>query len=472
MFRLFIEQCVLVAKEKQQETFETLLDVMEKHFAALKILDDEVENKLTRTASFSDLPSTSKKILIEECYQSLGSPSLVRQYSWEQIVDRTNCIRQLKISERLSTDKNEHKRTWENTIPCINSKPECMDWNSLGPVVNVPKINMQQQDQIEYMEVDKMDVSDQNNENNDTANLINPVEVESLETKTEKIQNSNASSEKKSYEEIKKKVRPLASSIPMKDKNSLHFFYKVTFFILLPIIIFLIAILLNPEKDVKFVCDHKSHFSNASIELRNKIYGQNKVISSLIEFLETYNSCTRLAVLIGSTGVGKSYTIDIIRRNFPNHNKIIQYTPPLNKVDINEISSYYCNLIVLENLRENDILDTLKLSSNILKLKNTCITVLAAINMEKVDRDLKRTIKLEANIKNITAAFSKVHYDVSIFGYNLLNEEVLEKCIVQAMENSHLKLREDQILEVKKSLLISNSGCKGAYAKVQIIGRE
>ncbi|XP_043503942.1 uncharacterized protein LOC122525290 isoform X2 [Polistes fuscatus] len=417
---------------------------MENHFAALKILDDE----------------------------GLGSPSLVRQYSCEQIVDRTNCVRQLKISERLLSDKNEHRKTWENTIPCINSKSEFMDWNSLKPVVNVPKSNMQQQNQIEYMEVDKMDVSDHNNEDNDTANLINPVEAESLETKTEKIQNSNASSEKKSYEELKKKVRPLATSIPMKDKNSLHFFYKVTFFILVPTIIFLIAILLNPEKDVKFVCDHKSDFSNASIELGKKIYGQNKVISSLIEFLETYNTCTRFAVLIGSTGVGKSYTIDIIRRNFPKHNKIIQYIPPLNKVDVNEISSYYCNLIVLENLRENDILDTLKLSSNILKLKNTCVTILAAINMEKVDRNLKRTIKLEANIKNITAVFSKVHYDVRIFGYNLLNEEALEKCIVQAMEDSHLKLRKDQILEVKKSLLVSNSGCKGAYAKVQIIGRE
>ncbi|XP_014598407.1 PREDICTED: uncharacterized protein LOC106783914 isoform X1 [Polistes canadensis] len=455
-----------------EESFETLLDVMEKHFAALKILDDEGENKLTRAASFSDLPSASRKILIEEYYQGLGSPNLVRQYSCEQIVDRTNCVRQLKISERLSSDKNEHRKTWENTIPRINSKSECMDWNSLGPVFDVPKTNMQQQNQIEYMEVDKMDVSDHNNENNDTANLINPVEAESLETMTEKIQNSNASSEKKSYEEIKKKVRPLASSISMKDKNSLHFFYKVTFFILVPIIIFLIAILLNPEKDVKFVCDHKSHFSNASIELGKKIYGQNKVISSLIEFLETYNTCTRLAVLIGSTGVGKSYTIDIIRRNFPNHNKIIQYTPPLNKIDVNEISSYYCNLIVLENLRENDISDTLKLSSNILKLKNTCITVLAAINMEKMDRNLKRTIKLEANIKNITVLFSKIDYDVNIFGYNLLNEEALEKCIIQAMEDSHLKLREDQILEVKKSLLLSNSGCKGAYAKVQIIGRE
>ncbi|XP_015176182.1 PREDICTED: uncharacterized protein LOC107066242 isoform X2 [Polistes dominula] len=452
---------------------------MEKHFAALKILDDETENKLTRTASFSDLPSTSKKILIEEYYQTLGSPSLVRQYSCEQIVDGTNCVRQLKICERLSSDKNEHKNehknTWKNTIPCINNKPEYINWNSIGPEVNVPKINTQQQEQIEYMEVEKMDMSEHNNEINDTANLINPVQVEPLETKTEKIENSNESSEKKSYEELKKKVRPLVSSISMKDKNSVHFFYKVTFFILVPIIVFLMAVLLISEEDSKekviLVCDHGSHFSNASIELRKKIYGQNEVISSLIEFLEIDDSCKKFAVLVGSTGVGKSYTIDIIRRNFPNHNKIIQYIPPLSMVDINEIPSYSCNLIILENLRENDILDALKLSSNILKLPNTCITLLAVINVEKVDRNLKRTIQLEANIKNITAAFSKVHYDVRIFGYNLLNEEVLEKCIVQAMEDSHLKLREDQILEVKKSLLVSNSGCKGAYTKVQVIGR-
>ncbi|KAI4499432.1 hypothetical protein M0802_005328 [Mischocyttarus mexicanus] len=455
-----------------EETFETLLEIMEKHFATLKIIDDESEPKLTRTASFSDLASSSKKIFIEENCQISDSPSLVRQKSCEQMVDKTNCIRQLKISRHLSTNENEHRRTWESSISCTVSKPECTNWNSFGPVVDAPKTNTPQQEQIEYMEVDKIDLSDHNNESNDTVNLINPVEVvDSSEAKIEKIQNSNANSEKELYEKMKN-VRPPALSIPMKYKNSFQFSYKISFFILIPIVVFLISALLNSDRDVKYVCDHKSHFSNASIELRKRIYGQNKVISSLTEFLEAHNSCTRLAVLVGSTGVGKSYTIDIIRRNFPTHNKIIQYTPPLSKVDVNEISSSCCNLIVLENLRENDISDAVNLSSNILKLKNTCITLLVVINMEKVDRNLKRTIKLDENIKHVTDAFSKVHYDVSIFGYNPLNAEILKKCIIQAMTDSHLELREDQILEVMKSLLVSNSGCKGVYPKVQIFGRE
>lgn len=379
--------------------------------------------------------------------------------------------RQLKISESLYTDNTEHRRTWETTIPHITN-PEGIDWNLYKPVNDLPNTNKPQWDEIEYMEVDKIDLSDHDNKKNDTVNLISPVEVKSPEDKTEQVQKSNTISEKESYEEIKKKCRSLVSSIITKDKDSVHYCYKVAFFLLIPIFIFLIAALLNQEEDVKYTCNHKLHFSNASIELQQKIYGQNKVIPYLIEFLETYKACTRLAILVGSTGVGKSYTIDIIRKNFPNQNKILQYTPPLNKADINAISSYGCNLIVFENLRENDILDVVNLSTAIFKLKKTCITILAVINMEKVSRNLGRTIELDAKLKEITAAFSKANNDAYIFGYMPLNEETLEKCIMQAMKDSHLKLSNDKIQQVKQNLLVSNSGCKGAYAKVQIIGRE
>lgn len=379
--------------------------------------------------------------------------------------------RQLKISESLYTDNTEHRRTWETTIPHITN-PEGIDWNLYKPVNDLPNTNKSQWDEIEYMEVDKIDLSDHDNKKIDTVNLISSVEVKSPEDKTEQVQKSNTISEKESYEEIKKKCRSLVSSIITKDKDSVHYCYKVAFFLLIPIFIFLIAALLNQEEDVKYTCNHKLHFSNASIELQQKIYGQNKVIPYLIEFLETYKACTRLAILVGSTGVGKSYTIDIIRKNFPSQNKILQYTPPLNKADINAISSYGCNLIVFENLRENDILDVVNLSTAIFKLKKTCITILAVINMEKVSRNLGRTIELDAKLKEITAAFSKANNDAHIFGYMPLNEETLEKCIMQAMKDSHLKLSNDKIQQVKQNLLVSNSGCKGAYAKVQIIGRE
>lgn len=66
---------------------------MEKHFAALKLLDDEPEHKLTRTVSFSDLPSRTSRIFIEQCFQTPKSPSLMRQYSCEQIVDKTSNTR-------------------------------------------------------------------------------------------------------------------------------------------------------------------------------------------------------------------------------------------------------------------------------------------------------------------------------------------------------------------------------------------
>lgn len=61
---------------------------MEEHFAALKLLDADNDHKLTRTISYSELPS-SQRICIEESYYSGNPPSLVRQYSYEQMFGKT-----------------------------------------------------------------------------------------------------------------------------------------------------------------------------------------------------------------------------------------------------------------------------------------------------------------------------------------------------------------------------------------------
>ncbi|KAK2587877.1 hypothetical protein KPH14_003974 [Odynerus spinipes] len=483
-FKPEVETTVFVKRAKykrRKETFENLLDVMEKHFAALKLLDNEPEHKLTRTASFSDLPSTRSRIFIEQCFQPPDSPGLIRQYSCEQIVDKGDNVRQVKISETVRADSNERRRMWEATIPYI-SNPGNTDWNLYKAIGDVPTTTKSHQDQIEYMEIDKSDLSDHNEENMGTANSVSPTEVIPPEPKTTETQMLNTCSQKEKYEETKKKCRSLTSPVVKNENRSAtSFFSKLVFFMLIPILVFLIAASLNREEDVnkvlpsgvpKYACDHRPYFSNASIELQHKIYGQDEIILPLIRFLETYKACARMAVLVGSTGVGKSYTIDIIRRNFPTGSKILQYIPPLNKVEINEISSYRCNLVIFENLKENDILDVIDLSTEILKLEKTCVTILAVFNVEKVSRELSRTIQLDGKVAEIKAAFSKANINANIFGYKLLNEEALEKCIEQAIKDSYLDLSKNQVQEVKQSLLTSNSGCKGAYAKVQIIAKK
>ncbi|KOC61503.1 hypothetical protein WH47_05107 [Habropoda laboriosa] len=59
--------------------------------------------------------------------------------------------------------------------------------------------------------------------------------------------------------------------------------------------------------------------------------------------------------------------------------------------------------------------------------------------------------------------------DLSIVPYEPLNEEALEICITEAALTSGLTLTSDQVNEIKQSLILSGSGCKKAYAKVQVI---
>lgn len=445
---------------------------MEKHFATLKLLDDESEHKLTRTTIFSDLPSTRSRILIEQRFQHPNSPSLLRQYSCEQIVNSGDNIRQLKVSEKVCTDNKEHIRTWEASVPCVSNTWNT-NWNLYNAVTNESTMNKTEQDQIEYMEIDKSDLSDHNEEIKDTANFINSKEVTPPKSNIEPISRPSIVSEKEKYEETKKKLRPLTSPI-MKNKNeiSTYFSFKIIFFMLILILGILLADFLNEEEIIKYPCNHKLNFSNASNVLREKIYGQDKVISSLIKFLETYKACARMGILIGGTGVGKSYTIDIIRKNFPLDGTLLHYTPPLVKVDEYKTMFSTHNLIIFENLKENDISDFVDVTSDIMKFEKTPITILAVFNVEKVSDTLIRTIQLDEKIAKIQAALSEKNIKAHFFGYNHLSEEALEKCIKQAMKNSNLNLNTNQIERVKKSLLISNSGCKGAYGKVQVIGRE
>lgn len=65
---------------------------MEEHFASLRLLDSDSDNKLTRAFSYSELPS-SQRLCLAQSYHSGNSHGLVRQYSCEQIFDQTSNAR-------------------------------------------------------------------------------------------------------------------------------------------------------------------------------------------------------------------------------------------------------------------------------------------------------------------------------------------------------------------------------------------
>lgn len=103
--------------------------------------------------------------------------------------------------------------------------------------------------------------------------------------------------------------------------------------------------------------------------------------------------------------------------------------------------------------------------------KDKCITVFAIFNVENVSNDLARNVDLVESSDRIVKALAGSKMDISVIPYQPLSGQALELCIMEAAAYSDLKLTQSQMNEIKDSLLFSNSGCKGAYAKVQVVGR-
>lgn len=241
---------------------------------------------------------------------------------------------------------------------------------------------------------------------------------------------------------------------------------------ILPVIAIIFALLL--DLNVPTFCDRAMIFSNASQELQKKIHGQENAISQIIKHLNQDFFYLKVLCLIGGTGVGKSYTVDTIAKHFPFRKAIHTYDALLDySMDINILNSLPSyQLFIMENLKIKD----LDVFSNILdalsQKRDKCITIIAIFNVEEINDNLERKIDLIQSRNKIQEILIRKKIDSLIVPYQPLSEETLQTCIIEAATASDLTLTLDQINEIKKSLLQFGSGCKGAYAKVQIIDKH
>jgi len=212
---------------------------------------------------------------------------------------------------------------------------------------------------------------------------------------------------------------------------------------------------------------HSSDFATAVVELKKRIYGQDQALQDLCEYLQRDVPSSKVIILVGGTGVGKSYTVEIIRENFPRQYAIRQYFPPIEAVreHSNILPLIYPNLIILENLKERDVQDVIKfLKTRQDTNKDRLVTVLLVFN---VDDD--SMLRSQFIIRN---SFHNENVEAEMISYQPLNEDALEMCIMDGIIESKLILTKKQFDLVKHNLLINRSGCKGAYRQIQMIGRQ
>jgi hypothetical protein len=253
------------------------------------------------------------------------------------------------------------------------------------------------------------------------------------------------------------------STKSMQKKFSCNF---VLFFIVFSFLIGMVSIILQQGNN-----RHSSDFVDAIVELNKRIYGQHEAVELLSEYLLMDQPAMKVIALVGGTGVGKSYTVDIIKENFPRKYYVSQLFPPI--TNTNAVFILYPQLIIVENLREQDLSSLLSFLKTLQKnVRNKYITILTVFNVERMDENATRSIKLNTSQQKLKNFFALGNIDAEVIAYHPLSEDTLDKCITDATERSGLILSNKQIDLVKQYLFAHNAGCKGAYAKVQVIGRQ
>ncbi|XP_076764383.1 uncharacterized protein LOC143431495 [Xylocopa sonorina] len=444
---------------------------MEEHFATLKLVDSDADWKLTEAHSYSKTPR-SYQISVKEMFEFKTDSNLVRQNSFEQTFYAHTKEKERLLFMQIDDNKSDKDQTTDtfyfDLFKCSGQ------FSKSNNILQAPKFTP-----TKASKCLSFDPNVNTNVSNEFDHFPSTIfeNNEKADNRTEEvdIKKNSKNCDKSTYQDIKNKYRPLVvkkkkkKTLPEKKINMCY--YSCLTLCILPIIMVIFSLFLN--FNLYAICDRTTLFSNASQELQQKLYGQENAISSIVEHLSNDLSYLKILCLIGGTGVGKSYTAEIIATHFPLKSKIFVYDALLDySMDTNAFNSFDSyQLIIIENLKLMN-LDTFSNMIDVLsKMKDKCITVMAIFNVEEVNDNLERKVDLLQGMNRVNEALAKTKMDTLIIPYQLLSEEVLEICIAQAAIASNLKLTLEQINEIKQSLLLSGSGCKGAYAKVQIVAR-
>ncbi|XP_044013821.1 uncharacterized protein LOC122856192 [Aphidius gifuensis] len=407
---------------------------MDRHINRL-IIPESSEKSLTRAISYSDL-ATSRRFFFQ---QSENSNGLIKQYSCEQIFDKETKLRHIKVSTTIKPSQQNSLTCWRPNVNRFDSveSPGCYN--------NITDKNFD-------------DVTDK---------LLPMIELDGLKISDEPITNkSTILSHKKSKSD---NIHDIVDILPQKlqlntiNKNK-KMLMKILFFCLI-----IIASVLTSN----FISDLTSkpfNFKNSTIELRNNVYGQFEAVEKIINYVDNNLNNFTVITIIGGTGVGKTLTASIIKNNFPFKQYIFEYYSPLNQKLFPSLSFFYCNLIILDNLRNTD----LPVMINFIKYwqdqeNKPCTMILAIFNPEETNNNLEKIINLENSQMNMQKIFNNENIQSEIVVYKPLDDDTLDKCIEKEASLIKTQLTFQQLQDIRSHLITAQSGCKGAHAKVALV---
>lgn len=245
--------------------------------------------------------------------------------------------------------------------------------------------------------------------------------------------------------------------------------------ILVSFVIALIAMGIEND-DLVLICSPVMNFSTTSKELQNRVYGQNDAVTKLTNYLQTRKNGFEVVAIVGGTGVGKSHTANIIRQVTEDDFVALEYVPPLLDKEKNaykNLAACKCNVVVIDNVQTRNIGEAARFTRDLRQLaRHYCVLTMVLINTQVINDQMEKSLDLKKSLLLVESLFLQEQIDVKVFGYEALENEILDHCILEAADYSNVTLSSRDVELIRKHLVTMQSGCKGAYAKVQVLEKH
>lgn len=220
-------------------------------------------------------------------------------------------------------------------------------------------------------------------------------------------------------------------------------------------------------------CEQTFDFQNVTSALEKNVIGQELVITELTKLFNEHSIRTS-AVILGSTGVGKTFTSKLIGDNYQwteNVNYFIWSSSEGKKSQFNKLSKTIknlskCgqNLLFIDDLEYKDGSVVLEIE-NFIKTKspekNLKLVIFYIVNLHKYSEKDKKSYQNKVDSIKSTI-------NLPVIEFRDLNDEDGLKCIELQCALLGITLTDEEKKDVVASIVPSRSGCKHVYSKIAL----
>ncbi|XP_063987294.1 uncharacterized protein LOC135167724 [Diachasmimorpha longicaudata] len=433
---------------------------MESHAFTSK-LPEASEKRLPRAISFSELP-TRRRVIIQ---QAEVSGELVRQYSCEQIYDKASNTRQINFITSVTSKLNPKISHWK-------PPSENISWHQ-----RLASLSLQPKHHRQQLEIDNNSRRTSNSPNKPSQprhrssfGLTSACRLQMTppEASAHPSGQSPPDIPEKSLEfsERTTKLRPLIStefSKPVRRGSTMN---KLIFFGLMSALVLIVSTLISDYNQKPL------DFTNTTAELRKNVLGQTEAVETLVGHFQSNFDDFTVVILLGGIGVGKTYTANIIKHNFPYKNNIFEYYAPITNPIASayeSLSHFLCNLVIVENMKTEDAKDFVNFAKFIQGQETRpCMIILGVLNPQVTDDGLKRTMDLEKTNDELVNLFREEGIKGTVVRFDSLGPEIIGECVMREVRDTGMTLADGDYEAIKSQLLRMDCGCKGVRGKMHM----